>query len=102
MDELTSRGKHFFSSKERKEDKDVMMRENEIRISFDIPAHKHTILKVCCAQAHITIKDFMHEMVLKGIQELEEKRLQERVKLSIQQSKKGKVKSRGSFEKHSK
>ncbi len=76
------------------------MRENMVRISFDIPANEHTLLKIGCTQARVSIKDFMHEMVLKGIQELEDKRLQERLKLSIQQSKDSKVKSRGSFAKY--
>jgi len=78
------------------------MRENMVRISFDIPEDEHTLLKIGCTQARVSIKDFMHQMVLKGIQELEEKKLQERLKLSIQQSKDGKVKSRGSFAKYAK
>jgi hypothetical protein len=76
------------------------MKDNMVRISFDIPENEHTMLKIGCAQARIPIKDFMHEMVLKGIQELEEDKLKTRLKLSIQQSKKGKLKSRGSFAKH--
>lgn len=37
--------------------------------------------------------------MLKGLQELKEKQLQDRLKKSIQQSKEGKVKSRDSFAK---
>lgn len=76
------------------------MRENMVRISFDIPVNEHMQLKIGCTQAHISIKKFMHEMVLKGIQELEETQLQERLKQSVQQAKEGKVKGRGSFAKH--
>lgn len=76
------------------------MRENVVRLSFDIPIDEHITLKMECAQARISIKEFMHEMMLKGIQELKEKQLQERLRLSIQQSKEGKVKSRGSFAKY--
>ena len=76
------------------------MRENMVRISFDIPEDDHTLLKIGCTQARVSIKDFMHAMVLKGIQELEEKQLHERLKLSIQQSKEGKVSSMGSFAKY--
>ncbi len=78
------------------------MREGMVRISFDIPRDEHILLKIGCTQACLSIKDFMHEMVLQGIRELEEKQLQERLKKSIKQSKEGKVKSRGSFAKHSK
>ena len=76
------------------------MRENMVRLSFDIPINEHILLKTACAQSRLAIKDFMHEMMLKGIAELKEKQLQERLKLSIQQSKEGKVRSRGSFAKH--
>ncbi len=76
------------------------MRKNMVRLSFDIPENEHMLLKIKCTQARVSIKDFMHEMVLKGIQELEEVQLQERLKLSIEQSKKGEIKSRGSFSKH--
>ncbi len=80
--------------------KEATVRKNMVRISFDIPENEHTLLKIGCTQARISIKDFMHKMVLKGIQELEAKQLRERLKLSIQQSKEGKVKSRGSFTKY--
>lgn len=76
------------------------MKEEMVRLSFDIPVDEHMLLKLACTQARVAIKDFMHEMVLKGIKELEEKQLQERLKKSIKQSKEGKIKSRGSFAKY--
>lgn len=76
------------------------MRKNTVRLSFDIPVNEHIILKTECAQMQVAIKDFLQELVLNGIHELKEKQLQERLKISIQQSKDGKVKSRGSFAKH--
>jgi hypothetical protein len=75
------------------------MKQNTVRLSFDVPEEEHILLKTGCAQMRIAIKDFLHEMMKKGLQELKEKQLQERLKLSIQQSKEGKVKSRGSFAK---
>lgn len=78
------------------------MREHTVRLSFDIPEEEHILLKTGCAQLRIAIKDFLHEMMLKGLQELKEKQLQDRLKKSIQQSKEGKVKSRGSFAKYAK
>lgn len=45
-------------------------------------------------------RDFLYEMTIKGLRELKEKQLQDRLKKSIQQSKEGKLKSRGSFAKN--
>ncbi len=74
--------------------------KDTVRVSFDILAEEHILLKTGCAQLRIAIKDFLHEMMLKSLQELKEKQLQDRLKKSIQQSKEGKVKSRGSFAKY--
>lgn len=71
-----------------------------VRLSFDIPEEEHILLKTGCAQLKIAIKDFLYEMMLKGLRELKEKQLQDRLKKSIQQSKEGKLKSRGSFAKY--
>jgi hypothetical protein len=76
------------------------MKENMVRLSFDIPEEEHILLKTGCAQLRIAIKDFLHEIVRKGLCELKEKQLQDRLKKSIQQSKNGKLKSRGSFAKY--
>lgn len=76
------------------------MRENLVRLSFDIPVEEHTMLKTVCAQSRMAIKDFVHGMILKGLHELQEKQLKERLKKSIQQSKEGKVSSLGSFAKY--
>lgn len=71
-----------------------------VRLSFDVPEEEHILLKTGCAQLKIAIKDFLYEMMLKGLRELKEKQLQDRLKKSIQQSKEGKLRSRGSFAKH--
>ncbi len=76
-----------------------MKEHDTVRLSFDVPVEEHILLKMECAQAQISIKDFLHEMMLKGINELKEKLLKERLKVSIKQSKQGKIKSRGSFAK---
>ncbi len=81
---------------------EVFMKENTVRLSFDVPEEEHVLLKIECAQLRIAIKDFLHEMMLKGLKEIKEKQLQENLRLSIQQSKEGKVKSRGSFAKYAK
>lgn len=45
------------------------MRDDVIRLSFDISIHEHAMLKATCAEAMIPMKDFLHDLVLKGIQE---------------------------------
>jgi PHD/YefM family antitoxin component YafN of YafNO toxin-antitoxin module len=76
------------------------MKENTVRLSFDVPEEEHILLKSSCALLRISIKDFLHEQMRKGLEELQEKQLQERLKASIKQSKEGRVKSRGSFSKY--
>lgn len=73
------------------------MRDDVIRLSFDISIHEHAMLKAACAEAIIPMKDFLHDLVLKGIQELREKQLKKRSEKSISQSKNGKFKSKASF-----
>lgn len=73
------------------------MKDNTVRLSFDIPVEEHVVLKSECAQAQIAMKDFLYDLVSKGIKELQEKQLHKRLKKSIQQSGRGKVKSRGSL-----
>lgn len=66
------------------------MKQNMVRLSFDIPEDEHTILKTACAHARLAIKDFVHAMILKGIKELKKDEFKKRLKESIQQAKEGK------------
>lgn len=68
------------------------MKQNTVRVSFDVPIQEHILLKTECAQARIAIKDFLHEWMLKGIQELKEKKLKDELKEAIQQSEEGNTK----------
>lgn len=72
------------------------MRDDVIRLSFDISVHEHAMLKASCAEAMIPMKDFLHDLVLKGIQELREKQLRKRLEKPIPQSRNGKFKSKAS------
>lgn len=65
------------------------MRDDVVRLSFDISTEEHALLKSACAEAMIPMKDFLHDLVLKGIRELKEKTLQEKSK----KAKAGKLKS---------
>ncbi len=66
------------------------MKDNMVRLSFDIPESEHMILKTACVKAKISIKDFVHAMILKGIQDFKKDEFKKRLKESIQQSKEGK------------
>ena len=76
------------------------MKDHMVRLSFDIPEEEHILLKSGCAQLRIAMKDFLYEMMQKGLRELKERQLQDRLKKSIQQSKEGKLRRRGSFAKY--
>mgnify|MGYP002785721550 CR=1 FL=1 len=56
------------------------MRDDVVRLSFDISVHEHALLKAACAEAMIPMKDFLHDLVLRGIQELKEKKAREKSK----------------------
>lgn len=56
------------------------MRDDVVRLSFDISAHEHALLKSACAEAMIPMKDFLHDLVLRGIQELKNKKTKEKLR----------------------
>lgn len=66
------------------------MREQVVRLSFDVSVHEHALLKSACAEAMIPMKDFLHDLVLRGIQELKEKKSREKSK----ESKAGKLETK--------
>lgn len=65
--------------------------KNTVRLSLDIPENEHMALKMACVQAKLSIKDFVHAMILKGIEEFKNDKIKKRLKESIRQSKKGKA-----------
>jgi len=66
------------------------MKENMVRLSFDIPESEHLMLKTACVQARLSIKDFAHKMILMGLKDLKKEAFKQKLKKSIQQSKEGK------------
>jgi hypothetical protein len=73
------------------------MRDDVVRLSFDISAQEHAMLKAACAEAMIPMKDFLHKLVVKGIHELKEKQLKKVQKKSTSQSQESKFKNADSF-----
>lgn len=69
------------------------MRDDVVRLSFDISVHEHALLKAACAEAMIPMKDFLHDLVLRGVQELKEKKSREKSK----ESKTGKIEPKTLF-----
>ena len=65
--------------------------KNAVRLSFEVPVEEHIFIKMECARARISMKDFLHAVVHAGIQQLRDKHLTERLKKSIKQAKEGKV-----------
>ena len=62
-----------------------------VRLSFDIPENEHMALKMACVQSKLSIKDFVHAMILKGIEDFKKDEFKKRLKESIRQSKEGKA-----------
>lgn len=46
--------------------------KDEVRLSFDISAAEHAMLKAACAEAMIPMKGFLRDLVLKGVKNLKE------------------------------
>jgi len=69
------------------------MNKETVRVSFDISVEEHILYKTECVQSRIHIKDFMHNLVVLGMKEYKKAKFDEKIARSIQQSKKGKVKT---------
>lgn len=65
------------------------MKSNTKRLSFDIPESEHHQLKQECVKAKMSIKDFAHAMLLRGLEELKKKEFRKSLEEAIRQSKKG-------------
>ena len=46
--------------------------KDAVRLSFDISAAEHATLKSACAEARISMKDFLRRLVVSGIKDLKE------------------------------
>jgi hypothetical protein len=66
------------------------MREAMVRVSLDIPQNEHMILKKTCVQANVSIKDFVHSMILRGIHGHKKDTFKKRLRESVDQAKDGK------------
>ena len=69
------------------------MRDDVVRLSFDISVHEHALLKAACAEAMIPMKEFLHDLVLRGVQELKEKKSSQKSK----ESKADKIEAKAAF-----
>lgn len=69
------------------------MNKDTVRVSFDVPVEEHILYKTECVKSRIPIKDFMHNLVVIGMKEYKKAKLNEKLTKSIQQAKKGKVRT---------
>ncbi len=64
---------------------------NSARVSFEVSVDEHIAIKIECAKAQVSMKDFLHAIVLSALKDLKKKEFLEKLKKSIQQAKEGKV-----------
>ena len=76
------------------------MREHTVRLSFDVSENEHVWLKSECALLRKSIRDFLHEAMLKSLEDVSKKELHKRLDKALKQSKEGKLIDRGSFAKY--
>lgn len=69
------------------------MNKDTVRVSFDVPVEEHILYKTECVKSRIPIKDFMHHLVVIGMKEYRKAKLNEKLSKSVQQAKKGKVRT---------
>lgn len=67
------------------------MDKHTVRVSFDVPISEHILYKTECVKSRVHIKDFMHHLVILGMQEYKKAQFKEKMERSIQQSKEGKA-----------
>lgn len=65
--------------------------KDTVRVSFNMPAHEHIMIKTECVKSRIAMKDFLHELVLIGLEQVHKTKLKEDLQDSIQQAKEGKI-----------
>lgn len=65
--------------------------KDTVRVSFDMPMKEHIRIKTECVKSRIAMKDFLHELVLIGLEQVHKIKLKEDLQESIQQAKEGKV-----------
>lgn len=74
------------------------MDKETVRVSFDIPVEEHILYKTECVKSRIPIKNFMHNLVVIGMREYKKAKFNEKMSKSIQQAKKGKIRTVSSEE----
>jgi hypothetical protein len=67
--------------------------KDTVRLSFDVPAEEHILYKTESVKSRTPIKDFLHNLVILGMEEYKRRQFEEKMKKSIQQAKDGKVRA---------
>lgn len=66
--------------------------KDKVRVSFDIPVEEHILYKTECVKSRIPIKDFMHTLVMLGMENYKKAKFNEKMESSLQQAKEGHTK----------
>jgi hypothetical protein len=64
--------------------------KNSVRVSFDLPLEEHIFIKMECARNRIAIREFLHGLVAKGVEEYKKCQLNTKLRKSLKDSKSGK------------
>lgn len=69
-----------------------MDKQKDVRVSFNMPADEHIMIKTECVKTRIPMKDYLHELVRIGWEQVKKAEFRDKMEKSLQQAKEGKVK----------
>lgn len=67
--------------------------KDTVRLSFDVPAEEHIMIKTESVKSRMAIKDFLHNLLQLGMQEYRKAQFKQKMEQSIQQAKEGKIRT---------
>lgn len=65
--------------------------KNTVRVSFNMPINEHIMIKTDCVKSRKNMKDYLHELVLLGLEQIRKTEVKAGLEEAIQQIKDGKV-----------
>lgn len=65
--------------------------KDTVRVSFNMPVEEHIMIKTDCVKSRIAMQDYLHKLVLIGLEQVHKDKLKKELQESILQAKEGKV-----------
>ena len=65
--------------------------KDTVRVSFNMPLQEHIMIKTECVRSRKNMKDYLHELVLLGLEQTRKAEVKTRLEKSLQQIKDGKI-----------